>query len=164
MKKKTKKAYIVDTNVLIVANGRNTHASEVCQLTCIERLEQLKEEECLHLLDEEDEIWAEYEKYCDYKGLPGVGDMFFRWLYDNLGVEKIVLKLQIKSDENDYPQIPSPDYDKFDKGDRKFLALAFEAKKEGYTPIIINATDMRSWKRFKKELENAGVEVEQLCN
>lgn len=163
-KKEIKKAYILDTNVLIVANGREAdHTSEDCESACRLFLKKLKDEGCLHLLDDEGEIWDEYKKYCRYKGMPGAGDAHFKWLADNMGNEKVVQQMELKDEANKYPQIPSPDYDKFDKGDRKFLALAFEAIKEGYTPIIINATDMRSWPKFKQELEKAGVEVEQLC-
>jgi hypothetical protein len=35
--------FVIDTNVAIAANGRNTHASEICQLVCIEFLEQYKD-------------------------------------------------------------------------------------------------------------------------
>ena len=32
-------AFVVDTNVAIAANGRETHADHLCQLACMEKLE-----------------------------------------------------------------------------------------------------------------------------
>lgn len=74
---------IIDTNVLIAANGRNTHASPTCRLRAIERLEQVRESEVV-LLDSLDHIFSEYgSPYCNWNGLPGPGDAFFRYLHEN---------------------------------------------------------------------------------
>ena len=73
---------VVDTNVAIAANGRNTHASLACQLACIEFLEKLVSAKyrTAIILDDLDLIISEYSGYLNYKGQPGVGDMFFKYI------------------------------------------------------------------------------------
>ena len=56
-------AFVVDTNVAIVANGgRGVDADESCQLTCAERLERLVKRERI-AVDETGLIIEEYARH-----------------------------------------------------------------------------------------------------
>ena len=57
--------FVVDTNVVIAANGRNTHADSWCRLACIEKLEWLVDRGIV-AVDELDLILGEYIDYPDY--------------------------------------------------------------------------------------------------
>ena len=76
---------VIDTNVAIAANGRNTHACAECQLACIDFLEKLTQhpKKQLVVLDDAEQIWGEYSSHLNYRGQPGVGDIFFKYLHDN---------------------------------------------------------------------------------
>ena len=63
--------FVVDTNVAIVANGRNTHADMACQLSCVEEIESVRQYGIV-ALDEAGEIMEEYGKHLNFYGMPGV--------------------------------------------------------------------------------------------
>ena len=78
-------SYVVDTNVAIVANIRNTHADEECRLQCIEELEAICSTERVVVLDEGRLIFdEEYKKYLNFAGEPGGGDKFFKHVHDHM--------------------------------------------------------------------------------
>ena len=70
-------AFVVDTNVAIVANGRGTDADARCQLTCVERLRSLAAREVV-AIDDGGSILEEYKNYLNFSGMPGVGDVFLK--------------------------------------------------------------------------------------
>lgn len=72
--------FVIDTNVAISANGRSTHASWGCQLSCIEFLASYPQISIV--LDTLGLIMAEYAEHLNYSGEPGVGDIFFKYLHD----------------------------------------------------------------------------------
>lgn len=71
-------AVVVDTNVAIVANGREgeTNADADCQLSCVETLRSVVAEEVA--IDDRRVILQEYRNRLDFSGRPGVGDAFFQ--------------------------------------------------------------------------------------
>lgn len=157
---KNEKCKIVDTNVLIAANGRDTHADLQCQLASIEALEKISSGEIL-ILDSIGLIMDEYAKYCSYKGEPGVGDYFFKYIHDHQQVESKCLMVQITQDkEKGFVEFPDhPDLNSFDPSDRKFVAVAMAS---GLNPAICNATDS-DWEEHKTALHDICVSVIQLC-
>ena len=58
------KEVVVDTNVPVVANGRNTHANEACQAACIKAIKSIwsGQRKRIVILDDKDEIMDEYQK------------------------------------------------------------------------------------------------------
>ena len=73
---------VVDTNVPIVANGRETDASLDCRLAAVEFLNVL----CARgktILDLAGEIQEEYHRYLHPRGQPGVGDQFYRMVLNS---------------------------------------------------------------------------------
>ena len=52
-------AFVVDTNVAIVANRRGTHGDQRCQLACVEKLETVVAQDVV-AIDDGHAILAEY--------------------------------------------------------------------------------------------------------
>jgi hypothetical protein len=75
---------VVDTNVAVIANGRDTHASDGCRLLAIDLLSNLVERERV-VIDEAGAVLAEYARHLHPRGQPGVGDWFYRHVLDNQG-------------------------------------------------------------------------------
>ena len=148
-------SFVVDTNVAIVANGRSPQADAPCQLACVQRLREVVSQ--LIAIDDLGDIMREYAKHLSYAGQPGVGDMFFRHVFDNQYRSERVRRVQItpSSDEDrDFEELPP---NSFDPSDRKFLAVAAATR-----AVVLNATDS-DWHEHKALLGSLSVEVHQLC-
>jgi predicted nucleic acid-binding protein len=147
---------VIDTNVLIVANGKSEHASIECQLNCLEYLENHKNINVC--VDNLDLIMDEYQRHCSHAGSPGVGDMFFKYLHDNqydpTSAIELVAITPIEDVSRSFEELPAND---FDPSDRKFLATACSADAE-----VINATDS-DWHEQAKLMSQFKVTVLQLC-
>ena len=149
--------FVVDTNVAIVANGGNrTDANEKCQQTCVKMLEQLVEQETV-AIDEKGLILEEYANNLSWTGAPGVGDMFFTYLFNYSYQEDRILRVPITPSEDHRKGFEELPDNKFDPSDRKFLAVAAEAN-----AMILNATDS-DWSEHPRLLRDLGVEVDELC-
>ena len=148
---------VVDTNVLVVANGNNEQADPECELACIETLEKAKAGKHTVLLDASNLIMDEYETYCSYSGEPGVGDEFFKFLHDYKHSAKNVIRVSIQKTpdaEGGFANLPPHS---FHKNDRKFLAVA----KAG-DGRVVNATDSH-WSEHDAFIKSMGVQVIELC-
>ena len=150
---------VVDTNVAVVANGLDTHASFACQYACTEFLEGLVAPRKRNhiILDEMGLIFFEYSDHLNYKGQPGVGDVFFKYLHDHMYLGKKIRRVSITpiTDEHrSFKELPS---NSVDKNDRKFLAAAVVAGAE-----IVNAVDT-DWHEQIAFIAGLGVNVRQLC-
>ena len=147
---------VVDTNVAIVANGRETNASIDCRLAAVEFLNALLASGQV-ILDLGGEIQEEY-RYLNPKGEPGVGDRFYRTILQSAPkhVERIELEKNAAGDFSDFPTDPA--LAAFDRSDRKFAAAARKAK----VPVA-NATDRRSWHVHHTALAANGIDVEFIC-
>ncbi len=155
---------VIHTNVLISANGIDTHAPLKCQSECIELLEQIKSEKKLILLDSDRDIFDEYQRYCDLSGKPGVGDFFFKWLHDHSADASRVRSIDAKkSDQDDIVYEILKDIEclaGFDRSDRKFLAVAMTYEGQA---VIHNATDS-DWHAHRDCIAGIeGVSFNQLC-
>ena len=75
---------VVDTNVLVVANGAHDAASPVCPLATVHKLKDVSQSLSL-ILDSGDEVFREDRRHCSHSGQPGAGDEFFRWAHENQG-------------------------------------------------------------------------------
>ena len=150
---------IVDTNVAIAANGRDTHASLPCQLRCIEFLEELVSSgKRTHIiLDEHGLIFEEYSGHLNYRGAPGVGDIFFKYLHDHMHLGKkirLVPITPITDEARGFNELPP---NSVDKSDRKFLAAAMTANAK-----IVNALD-KDWHEQITFITDLSVNIQQLC-
>lgn len=149
-------SFVVDTNVAIAANGRNTHADLQCQLACIEKLENVCRQQVI-VVDDKNLIFDEYKESLNFAGAPGMGDTFFKHLFD-YGYDKTrVRRVSITPCSDDrlgFKELPEND---LDKSDRKFLAAALVAQ-----ATILNATDS-DWSEQEALTKSLGVTVQQLC-
>ena len=147
---------VVDTNVLISANGRCTHADLECQLACVRAIDEIRSNGVV-ALDRTGLILREYADHCNYSGRPGVGDVFFKYTFDNQYTDSrmnLVVIKQIDDPERGFQELPQ---NTLDRSDRKFLAVAITAK-----ATIINATDS-DWAEQQELIERVAVALKQLC-
>lgn len=147
---------VVDTNVPISANGRETHASEECQLKCIEKIKEIISRKVI-VLDDQDLIFEEYKRYLNFSGEPGVGDLFFKYIFNSYyHDDKIHLASITPSSDSDkgFEQLPP---NTLDPSDRKFLASAVESR-----ATLINALDP-GWGNNTSLLKSLGVRLEEIC-
>lgn len=164
---------IIDTNVPLTAAGVNTEASERCELKCEEVISQIFRGEALIVVDDDDRVISEYRNnmYPDPKGTRA--GQFLMYLLVNRRHPDRVRSLKLQLDENghyvDYPDTEDswnsdiPRCERFDRDDKKWVALAVRFKREtGEDAPIVNAAD-RCWLVFEPHLEAAGVNLEALC-
>jgi hypothetical protein len=147
---------VIDTNVLVVANGRDTNARIQCRLAAGDALNGLLRNGRI-VVDEAREMQTEYRTYCDPKGQPGVGDRFYREVLNNYGgkVERIFLAKREDGSFEDFPDDPA--LHQFDPSDRKFAAAA---RKSGAAVMSCTDTD---WVHHADALRRHGIEVDFLC-
>lgn len=155
-------AAVVDTNVAIVANGRDTHAGARCQLECVRELRAL-ERHGVVVLDEFGRVLEEYRRHLEPSGQPGVGDAFLRHLFDHQfdpGKCELVTIRPLPDDARGFEEFPNDRaLDGFDPSDRKFVAAA---RASARSPAILNAVD-GDWAQFEEALARHAVVVRQLC-
>ena len=148
---------VVDTNVLVAANGRATHADKACQLTCVDELARLAREEVV-CIDNRWLIMREYERRTAPSGQPGLGTAFFKWVWQTMNDTNRVHIVEIEpvdEEGRDFtdPALPPNNL----KKDAKFLAVAVKAD-----AAVVNALDS-DWDENRELTDGLGVEVRQLC-
>lgn len=151
----------MDTNVPVVANQTESpQASPDCQLACIRALERVKDGCCL-LVDSRGEIFQEYRDNLRSSGQPGLGDAFFKWIWDHQGNEDHCRRVDIAiHPERGFEIFPTtPDLEGFDPSDRKFVAVALESAQD---PPILNAVDS-DWWEYRDALNAHRLRIDFLC-
>jgi len=149
--------FVIDTNVAVVANGRNTDASLGCRKETIEFLKRVLQRGRV-ILDRSGEIQREYHSYLKPQGQPGIGDRFYQIVLQSSlkRVERINLPKNPETGEF----IDFPDDSRlvgFDPSDKKFAAAARRAQ----APVA-NAVDS-DWLEHITALQENGVEIKFLC-
>ena len=148
--------FVVDTNVAIAANGRDTHADGCCRSACREKLADLAENGIV-AVDDAGLIFEEYRNNLYFSGMPGVGDAFFKHVFNYQHQDNRVRRVTLTPSEDDrkgYEELP---VNNLDRSDRKFLAVAVVA-----SAVVLNATDS-DWHEHENLMDDLEVEVEQLC-
>ena len=153
---------IVDTNVAWVASGKSEQASEDCVATCVERLEQINNDEVKLALDRERQIIDEYQRL-EQTGRFNIGYQFYKWVEMNWSNPErcdLVEITPVDGLENEFEEFPDdPALADFDDDDRKFVAVAYAHPDN---PPILQAVDGK-WRDFLDALHQNGVTVEYLC-
>lgn len=154
-------ASIVDTNVLLVANGihddANAEPGTPCRLSAIDSLVKVMEERTL-ALDGGREILNEYSRKCSYAGQPGVGDRFFLWAHQNAAsLTAVTLTAHPDRGFAEFPDDPA--LVGFDPDDRVFVATAMAGPQPNR---IVNAVDS-DYRNHQLALQRAGITVDELC-
>ena len=150
--------FVVDTNVAIAANGRGTHADTSCRLTCVRKLSSLVTRVTETVaIDDGNLILDEYRKHLNFSGSPGVGDVFFKHVFDHQYQGRRVRIIRVTptgDDRRGFEELPE---NAFDRSDRKFLAVAVAAD-----AVVLNATDS-DWGEQQALMDGLGVKVDELC-
>ena len=151
---------VVDTNVVVVANGRSEQASSDCVETCGERLEEIMRGEKTLVLDNRWIILREYMQNLRSNGAD-VGDRFLGWILVNKDDRcDLVSITSVNGSENEFEEFPDdPALDDFDPDDRKFIAVACAHPEK---PPILQAVDSQWWD-FHNAFRQHGVTVEFIC-
>ena len=153
---------IVDTNVAWVASGRSEQASEDCVATCVEKLEQINNDEMKLALDRERRIIDEYQAL-EQTGRFNIGYQFYKWVEMNWSNPErcdLVSITLVDGLEIDFEEFPDDSkLADFDDDDRKFVAVAYAHPDN---PPILQAVDGK-WRDFLDALHQNGVTVEYLC-
>lgn len=151
----------IDTNVPMTANGEAEQASLDCIQQCMDRLTNIRGRQLI-LLDNLGLILAEYRTNLSPRGEPGVGDAFFKWVWDNQANPTMCQQVALTrlNGEDDFEEFPKdPKLARFDRSDRKFVAVVLSS---GEPAPIINATDT-DWWIHRRALEAHGIKIEFLC-
>lgn len=154
-----KRRWTIDTNVPVVANGRDDEERPIAhrcrQATIAFLIRFLNNRECA-VVDSAGEIEKEYRRYLNRTGQPGVGDRFFQELLLNPSLcERVELPRRA---DGEYADLPQPVIDSgFDRDDRKFAALARRER----IPVA-NAVDS-DWLDARELLSGNGIRVKFLC-
>ena len=161
---------ILDTNVIVIANGMSPQASCDCVRRCRERLDQILKGSEKIVLDYEQQILREYRRNLKEGGRlqRRRGDLFLQWLKQNQWNPEKCSLIHITSlagNGNDFAEFPNADESlrNFHKKDRKFIAGALAHQRDiGETPTILLAID-RGWLPFTAALATHGVKVDPIC-
>ncbi len=155
-------AEVVDTNVLQVANDRDTHAPLGCVHTCTVALRALQEGKRI-VIDDDWRILREYLHNALESGQPGVGDAFLKWVLQNQANPERCERVRITprgAGADDFDEFPDdPELATFDPSDRKFVAVALASD---HGPAILNATDT-DWSIARDALGRHGLTITFLC-
>jgi hypothetical protein len=150
-------AVVIDVNVLIVANARETEqATPSCVLNCVSELEAAREK--IVVLDSAGLIFGQYQNYNSFKGQPGAGDYFFRWLWQNLGDAAHCEMVALTGLDNSFIEVPA-ELRGFDPSDHVYIGVANASVNN---PTILNATDT-DWYDWRIQLEQHDFKIEFLC-
>ncbi|MCP5046814.1 MAG: hypothetical protein GY940_06560 [bacterium] len=150
-------SYVIDTNILIVANGGYPPAGDNHVIDCQSFL--LGARKRYISIDSLGLILSEYFKHTSRSGQPGIGDVFAKWLWDNQCNESVCEQVEITPDKTgnrgflEFPHLH--ELENFDLEDRKFAAVAAASS---LNAIICNATDS-DWWIFKDAFQKAGIRI-----
>ena len=152
-------ARVIDTNVLIVANGKTEQASLDCFSCCVTALDKARQQRVV--IDDAFLIFSEYQHEVSPSGQPGLGDAFLLWLLQNWANPVCCETVPLTSNNlNSFEEFPDdPDLTNFDPSDHKFVAVANVSI---HRPVILNAVDS-DWWIHGKVLERNGIEVTHVC-
>ncbi|WP_345795921.1 hypothetical protein [Castellaniella sp. MT123] len=150
---------VIDTNVLLVANGRHEEASEDCVIECVRRLQAMQRSGIV-VIDDGHRILGEYLHKTCLNPPTGVGDKFLKWLLqhaDTARVEQVSLN-EVAADR--FAEFPDAALEAaFDAPDRKFAAVAHAHADK---PPIWQAVDCK-WLDWWPAMQAKDVHIEFLC-
>ena len=150
---------ILDTNVLLTANGDAEQSPPHCVIRCLETLAQTRAS--VVALDTGQDILGEYQRNIRYEYPFGPAPLFLRDLLQNLGNPDRCELVHITPDERrEYAEFPNDvRLASFDRSDRKFVAVSVASP---HQHEIFNAVDT-DWAAVDEALRDHGVQVRYLC-
>jgi hypothetical protein len=156
-------AVVIDTNVLLVADGQGKHMSDACRIECETRLTAVQAGEQT-VLDDGWHILGEYMHKLNPNQSPTPGSAFVKWLLQRQGMVRHVSWVSISptnQEKTKFEEFPKdvPLEEAFDPADRKFVAAANAHPDK---PPILEAADSK-WLGWEANLGVHGIRVEILC-
>lgn len=151
---------VIDTNVLLVANGQHIDVSQECVAECVRRLRDM-EKAGVTVIDDDYRILREYRHKTSLTPPKGVGDVFLKWLLREAGNSARVELVSLKElDKDQFVEFPDAVLQPaFDASDRKFAAVANAHPDK---PPVWQAADCK-WLDWWSALQAKGIRVEFLC-
>ena len=148
---------VVDTNVLVAANGGDTHVEIDCQSRCMEELARLAAQEVV-CVDDKGLIMGEYERRVGAAQQAGPGTVFYKEVWKRMGDSNRVRLIPVEPRDDEGRDFTDPILPPNNlKKDAKFLAVALKAD-----AVIVNASDS-DWDEHHDLTDRLGVDVRQLC-
>ncbi len=151
---------VVDTNVILVANGQHPDVRVTCVAACAARLHDIVRNGRV-AIDDGYRILKEYQNKTEPYIGKRAGDAFLRWLMRNNANPRRCEQVSIVEDaERGFESFPDDDrLANFDPSDRKFVAVAAACPDK---PPILQAADSK-WLAWNVGLAAHGVRIEFLC-
>lgn len=153
---------VVDTNVVVVSDGRSPEVPEACAADCAAALGTIVTRGHL-FVDDAGAIVDEYRRNVSLDGEPGVGRAFLKWVFTNEWNPSRVTRVPITPIDDGtrgFAELPAPPRGvRYDPADRKFLAVAAAHPEH---PPIVQATDSKWW-AWREALAAAGVKIHFVC-
>lgn len=151
---------VIDTNVLLVANGQHADVAPACVKACVMHL-QAMEKSGITVIDDDFRILGEYLNKTRIDPAKGVGDVFLKNLLRQTGntakVEQVGLTETVENEYSEFPDLALQPA--FDAPDRKFAAVAHAHPDK---PSVWQAADCK-WLDWWPALEAKGVNIAFLC-
>lgn len=151
---------VIDTNVLLVANGDHADVSPDCVAECVRRLQAMRVSG-VAVIDDGFRILGEYLNKTRVNPPKGVGDVFLKWLLREVNNAARVEQVTITETAGDcFAEFPDAAlHSAFDAPDRKFAAVAHAHPDK---PPVWQAADCK-WLDWWQPLHAHGVDVAFLC-
>lgn len=151
---------VIDTNVLLVANGQHADVSPDCVIECVLRLQAMGNAG-VTVIDDGFRILGEYKHKTSPNQPKGVGDVFLKNLLRNVANEKKVEQVSLTEIAvNEFVEFPDQTLQSvFDAPDRKFAAVAHAHPDK---PPVWQAVDCK-WLDWWPALQAKGVDIDFLC-
>jgi len=128
-------------------------------VSSIELLQRIQKKGTYVVLDEDFEIFNEYKNYLSFSGQPGVGDIFFKWLFDNCWGFPSSERIKLHKTENGYKEFPrGMENTNVDLDDMKFFAVS---NAHPLKPDIYEATDSKWW-NWRNAAMQCGIRIQFL--
>jgi len=151
---------VIDTNVLLVANGQHEGVSPACVSECVRRLLDMQKSGVV-VIDDGYRILREYQKNINPNKGKGVGYSFLKWLVQRSRNSDWIEMVGLTEVEmHCFNEFPDPTLEQeFDAPDRVFAAVANAHPEK---PVIWQAADSK-WLGWWRALSAKGVRVDFLC-
>lgn len=151
---------IVDTNVILVANGHHEAVSAHCVSECAKQLQAITQTGRL-ALDDAFMILREYQNKTQANRAKGPGDAFVKWaLRISMNPQRCDRVPIAEHASRGFESFPDDSrLAQFGAADRKFVAVSIAHADH---PPILQATDSK-WLNWASTLSDYGVNLELLC-
>ncbi len=151
---------VVDTNVILVANGQHQDISPECVGNCALALQNIMRKGKL-ALDDQFRILKEYLRKTQPKHGNRPGDAFVKWALNNRSNSKHVDAVSLQNHgRRGFESFPDDEtLEHFDEADRKFVAVAGAHPAK---PPILQAADSK-WLDWSPALQRHGISIDFIC-